>query len=68
MSDRALRYFVADQAMLNFQQLSYDEKIHLLEGLQLILDEDGKEQAEHLAFMLEKSERHQLKFRELLRS
>ncbi len=68
MNERALRYFIANRAMLDFQQLSYEEKMNVLRGLQLILDDDGKAQAEHFAFMLEKAELHQLKFRELLRS
>jgi hypothetical protein len=68
MNRTELIHFVANQAMLNFQQLSFDERIKLLTGLQLILDPAGAEQAEHLAFMLEKAEQHQLKFRELLKS
>jgi hypothetical protein len=60
--------FVALQAMSTFQQLDSSRRIQLLDGLALILDGDEAEEARHTAFLIQKSEEQQLKFRELLRS
>jgi hypothetical protein len=60
--------FVVRQAMSTFPQLAPAQRIQLLDGLSLILDGDEAEEARHTAFMIQKSEAQQLKFRELLKS
>ena len=58
---------VVTQAMSTFQQLDPPQRIELLDGLALMLEGVEAEEARHTAFMIQKSEEQQLKFRELLR-